>query len=630
MTDTVFSDVDISGLLRARDFAAAHQCLSEVHQAYKASPGFETNDGLWHAINSINGIDRDQNVRIAVLEEWLAQAPDDPYANLCLADQIYGVAGGHRGCDLADTVSDEDWQAIHHYCEQAAELAEKSIALGGPAGYAINLLMWQEQVIGSQHRAEQLLNRAIELDPTWLGCWLHMLSIKDPRWGGSDPEMRAILKLAEQYFDHPRMLDDLHGKFAIALGGYRFRFEDDHERALALLLPAWKLNPKDFRAAAIREETAWAYQGLQDYEKAAEAWLAAAEKYPCGEYFRQAAWCFREKLDAPEKTLECYEKAADYEDDDAAWCIYFLALAYRDRELGVERDMPKARAYFEKLIGMGENISDDSLLAWAYDGLASTYLIDDAWRDVPQAIAWYEKSVALGLPDSMRSMGWVYADPRYAYENPELATEWFKRAGEAGDDQGFRLYVHRVVDEIGIKADVQTKMDLLRQAAERGDPSALRRLAGLELQHGEARQAEMLLWQAVQEDDDLMDSRAAFALAYGLANGWFGAKDEGRAVEVLKEAIRKQRRSGRPCYVLLMLLSSLTYPLFAKDWAAIQELRGVLEECQAECSDGDQVVAADARRQLAALPASWLGTKMGGHAAKGVPQPSIPANIWNK
>lgn len=614
--------------LEQQDFAAVRLALAEAHAAYLAAPCLASSEALVQVIGELESNEKEEVARRQVLAAWRDQAPDDPYASFCLAALHFRQAWRHRGGALAHLVSEADWQALREHCEQGRALAEHALAGGGPAGHLLVWLMWEQQVIGTQHQAELIFNRAQELDPHWLGCWENMICIKDPRWGGSEPEMRAILELGRQHFTDPGCQSRLEARFALALGGYLFRFQDDHAGALALLEPARELQASDHIRASIQEECAWCYQAQGRPEQALAAWVAAAELYPVGLYYWQAYQQLRYQLDRPEAALACLEEGSACDDDEGARCTYALGLAWRDREMGLERDMGKSRQYLEKAIRQYQDLDNEEMLAWCYDGLGFCYLFDPALRDVAQAIACFERAIALGLAQGYLSMANIYRCNEYGLEDQELANRWILKAGEAGHDQAFYQYVHRVVDDLGARADLDTKKDLLRQSAERGDPDALRRLAGLELHHGTPAEAEKLLWQAVQEDDELEDSRAAFALAYGLCNGWFGDRDSRRATEVLEHSIRKQHRWGQPCYLLVMLLSALSTHLIKQNWGSVKELRGVLENCLQEYAE-HTLQGQSARRMLAVLPGSWLGFQFWGLDWKGLPQPGVPDNLWS-
>jgi TPR repeat protein len=141
----------------------------------------------------------------------------------------------------------------------------------------------------------------------------------------------------------------------------------------------------------------------------------------------------------------------------------------------VGKDPQKGYSYLVKAQEMGSPQAE-----WE---LANLYLAEKLEGAKPAgAIPFLERAVSGGVVPAMTALGTLYLDNDFGVKkNAAEATRYYGMAAERGDINALVIYTDRLFKGEGIKANPQLAMELIRTAANAGEPAAMTLLASFTL-----------------------------------------------------------------------------------------------------------------------------------------------------
>lgn len=166
-----------------------------------------------------------------------------------------------------------------------------------------------------------------------------------------------------------------------------------------------------------------------------------------------------------EKAAEWYEKAREYDHAGA-----YTALGYMYMNgLGVDKDVEKAREYFEQATLLGDNE--------AYVGWGRSYLLEEnvTPEDACVAYNYIREGSEAGCVDGLYYMGYMYQQGWYMKQDYELARSFYERAAKATDLDVTVAYITDAantalavlyINGYGVEQDYDAALELLENAAD--------------------------------------------------------------------------------------------------------------------------------------------------------------------
>ena len=181
--------------------------------------------------------DHDRAERIA--RAWLAVAPESPFARTSLGHVLERRGWNARGTKYASDTPDENLRKMNAYFVDAAKQYSAAMETNAKLLPACEGLM----AIGRQSSDEVqafATKHCLDVDPASFYVIEELMNAAEPRWGGSDAEMRAVAAYAQARVAKNPVL----ALFAFHHAFYEIeRMKDGDAQALAVLEPAARLVP---------------------------------------------------------------------------------------------------------------------------------------------------------------------------------------------------------------------------------------------------------------------------------------------------------------------------------------------------------------------------------------------------
>jgi TPR repeat protein len=160
-----------------------------------------------------------------------------------------------------------------------------------------------------------------------------------------------------------------------------------------------------------------AYQ-RKDFEAAREALARAGDDGRAWMLLGQLASEGGDRPEDPGLAATYYERAAQLSDANGAYCLGALYALGR----GVTRDYAAAMRWYKQAEELGMP------MGWRQIGIM--HAVGQGTRvDLDAAEPWWLRAAAAGKPEAMGDLGQLYA---YHRHDPVTATEWYKKAADAG------------------------------------------------------------------------------------------------------------------------------------------------------------------------------------------------------
>lgn len=151
-------------------------------------------DGRWKLNFVISGLtnqlpERDAKAwasRLQLVEEWLAESPNNATPYLAKAALLIAYAWDARGSGYASTVKDSDWPIFRQRIAQARQVLEKSASISkrSPLWYE-NMQSIATAQSWSEDEFLRLFREGVSKEPTYYFLYFSAANYLLPRWHGS-------------------------------------------------------------------------------------------------------------------------------------------------------------------------------------------------------------------------------------------------------------------------------------------------------------------------------------------------------------------------------------------------------------------------------------------------------------
>lgn len=600
--------------LLAGDFAAVARELEAVLQRWRAEQSHAAYQDLYERLEAL--CNTRSSFTLPMAEQWLVQSPDEPLALLVHGLIATAEAMRHRGQGGASSVDAAAWQAVDRHFAAARESLLQVWNLPLMAGPATDALMQRELIRGhSETDAIEQFEHLLALDAQYFAGWNRRLAQLEPRWGGSWPEVEALLRRADTVLLDPLMRDSLHARALWWRADNAWTFEKQDAEALALIeqglaqpMAAW------VRSGLLQLRSA-IHARAEHHAEAVQAVREAVEAEPDNPSLHLMLGRRLEAAGQAPAAIEAWARGAELEGDDAHECAYKLGFHLMHGLEGVLPDPHRAESVLQAACATAPTRRDQ---AWCELALGDLYRVAKEMLHRPRAEAAYQSAGEGGLPQAWTALGKALDEGIWDTPDPVAATAAYRRAAEAGDNSARDLYARRLLDGVGCAPDRSAALPMLRAAGDEDHVDALLSLAGAAWRAGQTGLAELWLWRAAAASDD-NELDATSLLVRGMVSGWFGYTDRALARTLLNHATE---RASRYDYNVLMLWYAVLYPDVRKDGNELDAIRKQLSKIVKDKTLSDQH-RADAKRQLAALPGKWMHSL---HLSRPetIPMPSLP------
>lgn len=290
-----------------------------------------------------------------VAKRWLEQSPGSAFANAALAQHHSAAGWGARGARFAYETSDEQLERMSEQFALAVPLYLKALEIEprlSPACTALAAIGRQS----SDALQQYAMNACTKVDPDSYYLALERIFAGQPKWGGSEAQLRGAVAYAEARIDRNPMLAALLGESA----GYAPANSDDVAEVVEELAAAAKMGPsgslsglagrgywrKGDEWAAIVYLTQslrfWPRDGDRRYERAGVLWKVgelewalrdmqvARDQQPDDGWNHYRTGQLVAALDGPQAARTHFKRAMDFADSRrpamAMYCIGFLML----------------------------------------------------------------------------------------------------------------------------------------------------------------------------------------------------------------------------------------------------------------------------------------------------------------
>jgi TPR repeat protein/uncharacterized caspase-like protein len=197
---------------------------------------------------------------------------------------------------------------------------------------------------------------------------------------------------------------------------------------------------------------------------------------------------------------------------------------------GVERNLERARAFFEEAWERGESAAGTALAAMYREG-ASVHQNDS------EALRWYREAASRGNDWAMYNLGEMHETGKGVEVNIGEAVRWYTRAARSGELTAQYRLAKIYEQGLGVESNLGEAERWYRTVAGQGVPNAMTRL-GVISERGETGEVDLLgAWQLYRAAADLDDSEAKFRLARLYRDGKGVDQDHERARDLFEDAV---------------------------------------------------------------------------------------------
>lgn len=589
--------------LLAGDFPAVAREVESALQRWQTEQSQAAYWGLQDRLQSL--CNTRSAFTLPLAEQWRAQSPDESMA--CLVHGLIATAEAtrHRGQGSASSLDAAAWQVVDQHFAVARESLRQVWTLPLMAGPATDALMQRELIRGhSETEALAQFDHLLTHDAQFFAGWNRRLAQLEPRWGGSWPEVEALLRRADTVLRDPLMRDSLHARALWWRADHAWRFEDEDAEALALIEQGLARPMGGWVRSSLLHLRSDIHAHAEHHAEAVQALREAVAAQPDNPSLYLMLGRRLEAAEQMPAAFEAWAQGVEREGDDAHECAYKLGFhlmhAQEEGQEAAQSDPQRAEAVLYAACATAPTRRDQ---AWCELALGDLYRASDRLRDRARAEAAYQAAGEGGLPQAWTSLARGLDDGVWGAADPVAATAAYRQAAEAGDNAARDLYARRLLDGVGCAPDRVAALPMLRAAGDEDHVEALLQLAATAWHAGQTGLAELWLWRAAAASDE-NELDATCLLVRGLVSGWFGYTDRALARTLLNHATE---RASRYDHTVVMLWYAVLYPDVRKDGDELAVIRKQLRKIAKDKTLPD-LRRADAQRQLAALPGKWMHT----------------------
>lgn len=180
-------------------------CLADAARSSKERvPGgmWKLHEFYWSVVNNLQGhlTEEDYKDQLKQVQKWVEARPLSITAPVVLAKTYINYAWDARGNETSDSVTNSGWKLFGERLEKAKAILDKASALDGkcPEWY----LAMQDIALGQgwdRAKAEDLLHRAVALEPEYYYYYRSFSYYLMPQWNGDDGDAS---RFAAESADH--------------------------------------------------------------------------------------------------------------------------------------------------------------------------------------------------------------------------------------------------------------------------------------------------------------------------------------------------------------------------------------------------------------------------------------------
>ncbi len=183
---------ELNRLLRAKQFEAVESHFDHYQEAFEQDFKKE----YWPADALLAFRDADPTLA-KVLNEWVEQFPQSPYARAARARQRTATGWHFRGSKTVGKTSNAQFDTFKEHLQEAIEDLKKAVELRPTYTAAWVAWLSNAQLVGAGAAQQRvLLNKALESCPACFRPPATVMLHLTPRWGGSYDAMRAAAREA--------------------------------------------------------------------------------------------------------------------------------------------------------------------------------------------------------------------------------------------------------------------------------------------------------------------------------------------------------------------------------------------------------------------------------------------------
>ncbi|MEZ5932625.1 MAG: caspase family protein [Alphaproteobacteria bacterium] len=197
---------------------------------------------------------------------------------------------------------------------------------------------------------------------------------------------------------------------------------------------------------------------------------------------------------------------------------------------GVEKDLARAKMFFEEAWKRGESAAGTALAAMYREGAGVP-------QDYAQALRWYQDAASRGNDWAMYNLGEMHETGKGVEPDIREAVRWYTRAARSGELTAQYRLAKIYEQGLGVASNLSEAERWYRTVAGQGVPNAMTRL-GVMSERGMAGDADLLgALQLYRNAAKLDDPEAKLRLARLYRDGKGVDEDAGRALTLLQEAV---------------------------------------------------------------------------------------------
>lgn len=204
---------------------------------------------------------------------------------------------------------------------------------------------------------------------------------------------------------------------------------------------------------------------------------------------------------------------------------------------GVEKDLARAKMFFEEAWERGESAAGTALAAMYREGAGVE-------QDYDQALGWYRDAASRGNDWAMYNLGEMHETGKGVEPDIREAVRWYTRAARSGELTAQYRLAKIYEQGIGVASNLHEAERWYRTVAGQGVPNAMTRL-GVMSERGIAGEADLLgAWQLYRRAAALDDPEAKLRLARLYRDGKGVDQDAEQARLLLEQAVAAGQTDG--------------------------------------------------------------------------------------
>ena len=197
---------------------------------------------------------------------------------------------------------------------------------------------------------------------------------------------------------------------------------------------------------------------------------------------------------------------------------------------GVDKDLERARTFFEEAWRRGESAAGTALAAMYREGAGVA-------QDDGRALSWYRQAAARGNDWAMYNLGEMYETGKGVEADIEEAVRWYTRAARSGELTAQYRLAKIYEQGLGVPSNLGEAERWYRTVAGQGVPNAMTRL-GVMAERGVLGEVDLVgALQLYRRAADLEDAEARLRLARLYRDGKGVERDEVLARGLLEQAV---------------------------------------------------------------------------------------------